>query len=434
MIAAGLVIAGSYCLLATPQYQSTARVFISTDATDASQAYLGSAFGTARVQSYADLAGSRELMQKVIKKLNLNLSPAELKSKISASVVTGTVIITINAKDSSPRIAQQIAQAEAEELTGYLTDLETPVGKNASPVKATITDPADYQPNAVAPRTALYLLIAGILGLLLGIGLAVLRDLLDTTVKSPDDLAAIKDSPVMTHVVFDAAVATTPLLADAGTHSDRSEAFRLLRTNLQFLDLDANPKSFVITSAIPGEGKTSTAANLAIVLSQAGKRVLLVDGDLRRPRIAKLLSLESSVGLTTVLVGRSALQDSIQRHEASGVFVLSSGPVPPNPTEILQARATRDLLLNLREMFDVVIIDAPPLLPVADAAIMATDADGAILVVQHGKTTKEQVRMATTRLEQVSAKLYGYVVNMTPRGRNRNDAYGYGYGYYGDSV
>jgi receptor protein-tyrosine kinase len=147
--------------------------------------------------------------------------------------------------------------------------------------------------------------------------------------------------------------------------------------------------------------------------------------------VANLLSLETAVGLTTVLVGRSTLAESIQLHKESGVHVLSSGPIPPNPTEVLQSRATRELLQGLRDMFDAVIIDAPPLLPVADAAIMASDADGAILVVRHGKTTKDQLRLAATRLSQVNAKLYGYVVNMTPRRRRRGYEYQYGYGEYG---
>jgi receptor protein-tyrosine kinase len=218
----------------------------------------------------------------------------------------------------------------------------------------------------------------------------------------------------------------SPLLTDAESHSQRSEAFRLLRTNLQFLDLDTQPRSFVITSAIPGEGKTSTASNLAIAFAQAGRSVLLVDCDLRRPRIARVLGLESAVGLTTTLVGRSDLASSIQQHHDSGVHFLASGPLPPNPTEILQSGATRDLFKRLRDMYDVVIVDAPPLLPVADAGILATDVDGAIVVVRHGKTTREQLRHAMVRLEQVGARTSGLVVNMTP---NRARGYNYGYSY-----
>jgi receptor protein-tyrosine kinase len=278
----------------------------------------------------------------------------------------------------------------------------------------------------------LYLLVAGVLGLLIGAAIAVLRDLLDVTVKVPDDIQKTIDKPVMAHVAYDPGMAKHPLLTDTPGNNARSEALRVLRTNLQFLDLDQEAKSFVVTSAVPGEGKTSTSTNLAIALAQAGKKVLLVDGDLRRPRLASLLNLESAVGLTTVLVGRSDLRSTIQVHAASGVNVLTSGPIPPNPSEVLQSRATKDLMKLLRESFDTVIIDAPPLLPVADAAIMATQVDGAILVVRHGKTTKDQVKLAANRVGQVGARLFGVVVNMTPRrgGSEFGYDYGYGYGYY----
>jgi receptor protein-tyrosine kinase len=183
----------------------------------------------------------------------------------------------------------------------------------------------------------------------------------------------------------------------------------------------------VITSAVPGEGKTSTAVNLAIALAQTGQRVLLIDGDLRRPKAASLLGLERSVGLTTVLVGRSELNDSIQKHSGSGIFFLASGPIPPNPTEVLQSQAAQSLFDRLGQMFDMVIIDAPPLLPVSDAAIVARDVDGAILVVRHGKTTKDQLRQARLRLTQVDANLFGVAVNMTRR--RGKSAYDYGYTY-----
>jgi receptor protein-tyrosine kinase len=276
--------------------------------------------------------------------------------------------------------------------------------------------------------------VAGLLGLLLGIALAVARELLDNTVSSADDVEKILDAPVLTSVGYDGDVPKHPLISDSASHAPRVEAFRLLRTNLQFLNLDHSPRSIVITSALPNEGKTSTAANLAIALAQTGRRVLLIDGDLRRPKAASMLGLERSVGFTTVLVGRAELKDSIQRHSDSGIYFLASGPVPPNPTEVLQSNTARALLDQVAEMFDLVIIDAPPLLPVSDAAIVARDVDGAILVVRHGKTTKEQLRQAGQRLSQVDAKLLGVAVNMTPKRGGRNYGYGYGYEYeYNDS-
>jgi receptor protein-tyrosine kinase len=423
-----LLAAAAITFTQTPQYRSNARVFISTDTSGNSiEAFNASAFTIQRVQSYAQLATSRDLMQQVISKLNLNMTPDQLASKITAGVSANTVIIVLTVTDSDPTVAQQIAKAESEVLTDYLAALETPVDKSASPVKATIVDPASYDASPISPRPVLNLVLAGIIGLMLGFGAAVLRSLLDNTVSTAEDVENAIDAPVLTNIAFDGDVSKHPLLTEAGSHAPRAEAFRLLRTNLQFLNLDTRPRSLVITSAVPSEGKTSTATNLAIALAQTGQRVLLVDGDLRRPKVASVLGLERSVGLTTVLVGRSDLHESIQKHSGSGIYFLASGPIPPNPTEVLQSHAAQALFERLIDMFDMVIIDAPPLLPVSDAAIMARDVDGAIMVVRHGKTTKDQLQQARLRLAQVDANLFGVAVNMTPR-RGKN-AYMYEYEY-----
>ncbi|HET6165354.1 MAG TPA: polysaccharide biosynthesis tyrosine autokinase [Marmoricola sp.] len=424
-----LLAAGALTYSETPQYESQARVFISADTSGTSiEAFQASNYATQRVASYASLATSRELMQRVISRLNLNMTPNTLAGKISASVSTGTVIIVLNVKDANASVAQKIAKAESEELTNYLTDLETAPGKTA-PVKATVVDPASYNASAVSPVPVLNLGVAALIGLLVGFGVAVARDLLDNTVSSAKDVEGAIGSPVLASIAYDSDVPKHPLLTEAGSHSPRVESFRLLRTNLQFLNLDTRPRSLVITSAVPSEGKTSTAINLAIALAQTGQRVLLIDGDLRRPRAASVLGLERSVGLTTVLVGRSDLHESIQKHAASGVYFLASGPIPPNPTEVLQSNAAQGLFDQLNQMFDMVIIDAPPLLPVSDAAIIARDVDGAILVVRHGKTTKDQLEQARLRLSQIDANLFGVAVNMTPKRTSGGYGYQYAYGY-----
>ena len=161
------------------------------------------------------------------------------------------------------------------------------------------------------------------------------------------------------------------LLSDLPPHSPRVEAFRILRTNLQFVDVDKKLKVFVVTSSVPGEGKTSTASNTALALQTAGQRTLLIDGDMRRPQLAKLFDLEGSVGLTSVLLGRVSLEEAVQEHRPSGLSVLTSGSLPPNPAELLQSHAMEQLLEKARTDFDVIVIDAPPLLPVTDAALIA---------------------------------------------------------------
>src|SRR5680860_397476 len=184
-----------------------------------------------------------------------------------------------------------------------------------------------------------------------------------------------------------------------------------------------------VTSSVPEEGKTTTATNLAITLAQAGQKVMLVEADLRRPKVAGMLRLESAVGLTTVLVGRVDLREAIQDHSVPNLSVLTSGALPPNPAELLQSLAMGEVLTRLRAEYDVIIIDAPPLLPVTDAALLASQSDGALIVVRHGKTTRDQLRHAIERLDSVDARALGVVLNMVPNRKSGDSYYGYGYGY-----
>ncbi|MDP3890439.1 polysaccharide biosynthesis tyrosine autokinase [Nocardioides sp.] len=432
MLILALAVGSAFTFTQTPQYQSQVKLFVSADANAEVNPYGASLFTTTRVASYAQLANHRVLMADVIEELGLSTSPTQLASRVSASVEPQTVIIAITVTDPDPTMAQEIARVTGEVMVDYVEELETPEGQVEAQIRASITDPATFNSNPVSPQTTLNLAVAALVGLLLGVALATARDLLDTTIKSIEDMEEVTDSPVMASIGVDSSMAKKPLLTQLRGFSPRGEGFRMLRTNLQFLDLDNQPKSLVITSAVAGEGKTTTSTNLAIALAQAGRRVLLVDGDLRRPRIAGLLGLESSIGLTTVLVGRTRLDQSIQLHEESGVHFLSCGPTPPNPSEILQANATHELLHKLRDSYDAVIIDAPPLLPVADAAILATAADGAIIVTRHGKTTRDQLRAATQRLDKVGARLFGTVVNMIPR--RFADSYYYYYYYDTETV
>jgi receptor protein-tyrosine kinase len=428
------VLAVAYTLLQTKQYASSARLFVSTTAADSENAgtiNAGGQFSVQRVQSYAGMINSRSLAQTVIQKLDLDMKPAELADEVKASVAVNTVNLTLTVTNPDPHQAQKIAQAYAESLTDLVRQLETPPGQTEAPIKATIVDNASYSDVPVSPKPTRNVGLGIVLGLLLGFGLAVLRQTLDTRVHSAEEVSEITEKPVLGAIGFDPETKETPLISDLPSHSPRAEAFRVLRTNLQFVDVDTQNKVFVLSSAVPAEGKTSTSVNLAISLAQAGVKTLLVEGDLRRPRAASRLGLDDAIGVTSVLVGKVKFADALQHDEKAGLDFLAAGPIPPNPAELLQSNAMADLLATLRKTYDVVLIDAPPLLPVTDAALLARQADGAILVVKHGTITRDQVRLSVQRLEQVDARLVGVVMNMLPA-KGRGYGYGYGYGYAPD--
>ena len=334
-----------------------------------------------------------------------------------------TVIIDLSVTDPSPSMAQALAQSYATALSDLVRRLETPVGASDPLITASIVDSASLPTTPVAPQPVRNLGLAVVLGLLLGFGVAVLRELLDTTIKSPEDVRETSDAPLLGTIGYDPSIRTEPLVTSLASHAPRVEAFRVLRTNLQFVDVDSTTKVFVVTSALPGEGKTTTAVNLAITLAQAGQKTLLIECDLRRPKASLALGLDNSVGVTTVLVGKVAFEDALQEHPVSGLTVMGSGAVPPNPAELLQSKAMADMLTKAKERFDTIIVDAPPLLPVTDAALLAVQADGAIVVAAHGKTTREQLSQAQDRLAQVDGDLVGLILNMTPS--RRRGGYGY---------
>jgi capsular exopolysaccharide synthesis family protein len=257
-----------------------------------------------------------------------------------------------------------------------------------------------------------------------------LREALDTSIRTPAELEEIAGVPVLGSIVFDPSADRVQALVGLAAQGRRAEDFRQLRTSLDFVHTVQSVQVLAVTSAVAGEGKSSTAVNIAVMAAERGARVLLVDADLRRPRIGTYLGLESSVGLTTVLTGRVSFDKAVRTW--GELKVLPSGALPPNPTELLDSVGMADLLAELRGRFDLVVLDTPPVLAVADAVVCSSIVDGTLMVYRYGRTRRAQLAGALHALRGVQARIVGTVLNARPR-RGADGGY---YGVYdedGDS-
>lgn len=421
-----LGLAAAYTTLTPRTYAANTQFFVATSSTDNAQALQqGNMFSQARVKSYSQLLASPKVLNPIIKDLNLGTDARTLAEQIKTTIPLDTVIIDVTVTAKSPATAQSVASAIGSTFPGVVSDLERVNASQDSPVKITVFKDAEADLSPVSPRPTRNLALGLALGLLLGFGLALLRDLLDKSVKSQRDLETVTDRTILGGIAFDAEASTHPLIVQVDPRSQRAEAFRSLRTNLQFIDVANPPKSIVVTSSLPGEGKSTTTANLALSLADTGLKVVVIEGDLRRPRLLDYLGFEGSVGLTDVLVGRVDVEDVLQPFGRTGLRLLGAGPIPPNPSELLGSANMEQLVADLAERYDYVLIDAPPLLPVTDAAVLSTIVDGALVVVGAGVAQREHVRRALESLEAVNGSVLGLILN-----RVKVKDLGSGYGTY----
>ena len=427
LVMAGLALGLSK--LQEPQYAASTQLFVSTtDSSTTSAVFQGSQFSQQRVTSYAQLIGGDELARRVIQRLDLDLTPAELAGQITATAVSDTVLIDVEVLDESPERAVSIADAVGAEFTVLAGELEAPSAGGGSPVRVTVTEQPELPSAASSPSTAKNVALGILVGLLLGSVAVVLRLQLDRSVKAPEDATDLAGAPVIGIILRDPDLEVRHIIA-RNSPSRTAEEFRQLRTNLQFLNVDEPPKVIMITSAVPSEGKTTVAVNLALTLAEAGRSVTLVEGDLRRPRVTRYLGMVSGVGLTNILAGSAELADVVQSHGDGGLRVIAAGPTPPNPSELLASSHMFKLIDDLREQSDFVLIDAPPVLPVADASGLAVMVDGVVLSVRYGSTRKEQLEQARLTIDRVGGRILGVVLNIVPVKAELTSAYGYGYSY-----
>ena len=422
-----LGLAGAWTLLQTKQYSASTQFFVSVSgADDTSALQQGSAFTQQRVKSYAQLLETPRALKPVADELGGDLTTKDLAEKITVTTPPDTVLLEVAVTDASPEQAEAIAKAVGETFPDVVGEVERPEGADRSPIKVTLVQPAVADETPTSPVPARNLVLGLVLGLLLGLGLAVLRHLVDTTVRTDDDVAEVTDEPVIGAVHHDPRAATEPLIVQSDPSSPRSEAFRALRTNLMFVDAANHPRTILLTSSIPGEGKSTTIANLALTLAESGSRVCLVEADLRRPRLLEYLGLDGSAGLTDVLIDRADLDDVLQPYGANQLEVVGAGMIPPNPSELLASEAMSSVLRQLSARFDYVLVDTPPVLPVTDAVVLSTKVDGVLVLVGSTVVSREQLTSTLEALGAVDNTVLGLVLNRV----GHKTAGGYGSSYY----
>ena len=315
--------------------------------------------------------------------------------------------------------------------SAYATLLAYASGSGSSMLS--VVEPAVAPGSPVSPKTQLNTLLAAVVGLLLGAAIIFVLEYLDDTVKDPDTVQEVAGlSTLGTIVRMKGGKGRSEIYRLATLLYPRSgvaEAYRALRTNIEFASVDAPMTTLLVTSASSGEGKTVTAANLAVVFAQAGLRVLLVDADLRKPGIHLIFDLPNAHGLTTLLRSDEVSVDAIAHAtEQENLRILTTGPLPPNPADLLGSQRMRLTVDRLQAGADLIIFDSPPLLAVTDASVLSSFLGGTVFVVDAGHSRRGAVRQGRETLAKAGANVLGAVVNRVRAGADRQSAYAYGYG------
>lgn len=439
---AGLAIAFGWTLLQPKMYTASASGYLIATGVDTSSG-AGSALAAddlvkSKVKSYVEVGTLRSVADTVIGELKLETTSERLVQQVSITNPADTVVLKVSAISTDPVQSRDIAEAWIRGMSAEIDRLETSGGSVASTTLAA-AESAQLPNSPSSPNVQLAVALGGLTGLLLGFGYAITRYVLDRRIRSAEAVERDTGLTVVGAIPDEKSFADgNRLLPFDGGSSPTSKNFHLyavsesmreLRTNIQYMSVDDPPRSIVVTSSLPGEGKSTTAANLAITLASSGENVVLIDGDLRRPMVATVFGLIGDVGLSDVLAGRASEEDVIQTVGPEGKLrVLASGRIPPNPSELLGSQRMRDLLARL-SADAIVIIDAPPLIPVTDASVLTHRADGAVIVAAVGRTTIDALTKAQQNLERADGKALGVVLNRVPR-KGAGAAY-YGFQYTG---
>lgn len=380
------------------------------------------------VETYSKIIKSKLVLEQVISETGVTYTTEELSENVSVEAYENTEMLKISVTDQDPELAASIANSIAQVFSGEIAKIYQI--NNISVVDVAVT-PEEVSNNTLK-RDLLIALFIGIFGT---IGVVFVVYYFDDTVKLTDNLEEEIGMPVVAKV-FKSDVGSknnrkVELLAQKYPKSVVSESIKTLRTNLQFSSVDEDIKTILITSSIPGEGKSFISANLAISFAQTDKRVLIVDCDMRKGRQHRIFKLSNSKGLSNLLIDdMTNLKDYINKTSVPGVHVITRGTVPPNPSELLNSKKNSDLLRVLKAKYDVIIYDGVPCNGLPDSIIMSKLVDKVLIVSSDSMTPKSVLESTKKQLESVNAPIAGDVLNNVNR---KNSTYGKYYGYYGDS-
>lgn len=417
--------AAAFTLATTPVYEANARIYLSAErASGSASDSRGGVFVLTNedLDTYVSILNTPAVLQPL--REELGMAPGHPVS-VRAEIAGSTSILNITARSSDAQEAADVANEVGPQLGAVAGEFSTLLKSSGQKVVSTPIQPAAAPARPVSPSPVRNMGLGLLAGLVLGVGLAFMRHALDTKVRGEDDIRAYSDAPMLAGLPLERSSPKGLLSMEDDPHGRHAEAIRRLRTNLMFVDVTTGRHSFVVTSAMPGEGKTTTAANLALAMADSGRRTLLIDADLRNPSVARTLGMEGSVGLTTLLLGDAQKDDVIQPWGSTGLDVLPSGQVPPNPSELLGSAPMEALITRFVAEYDFVLIDSPPVVPVIDAVVIERLTGGLLMVVGVDRTRKKDLATALRQLDTVGARVSGFARNFVAGKAGSEYRYGY---------
>ncbi|MBS4946079.1 polysaccharide biosynthesis tyrosine autokinase [Rothia mucilaginosa] len=433
-----------YASLQPKVYAASSSGYVTVGESGTVDVLSGSTAAKERARSYAAIVSSEAVAQKIKQNTpELSLSTGQIRSSLTATAGDNAALITVSAQASSPKNAQLLANSALQATADYIKEIEQNPGNaqalvngdsnaaatppaNSNTVRVIPLNNASVNPPLVSPNYQQNTLIGAVIGLVVVYTAIFLRRALDQRIRTRDDATKATGASILGVLPVSEDLNEENIVNGDTDDHIAQESIRQLRTNLRFVNVDTPPRSFIVTSAVPGEGKSTVSLSLARSLADAGSPVILIDADLRRPTVAKKLKLDAKVGLTQVLAGQVEIANAVHQLGDSNLFVLPAGRIPPNPSELLGSDKMRQLIKELSEEF-IVVVDVPPLLPVTDASLLSHSVDGVILVGSIGRSHREQMTEASSILKKVNANLFGLVLNRAPRKGLGNSYYGFGY-------